>query len=63
MQEIGRLIGTDSSPVEFTVTPAGTHALFNIGNVEIVSQLMPGSFPNYRSLIPENYKNQVLADL
>ena len=63
MQEIGRLIGTDSSPVEFTVTPAGTHALFNIGNVEIVSQLMPVSFPNYRSLIPENYKNQVLADL
>ena len=63
MQEIGRLIGTDSSPVEFTVTPAGTPALFNIGNVEIVSQLMPGSFPNYRSLIPENYKNQVLADL
>ncbi|MCH2309999.1 MAG: DNA polymerase III subunit beta [SAR202 cluster bacterium] len=63
MQEIGRLIGTDSSPVEFIVTPAGTHALFNIGNVEIVSQLMPGSFPNYRSLIPENYKNQVLADL
>ena len=63
MQEIGRLIGTDSSPVEFTVTPAGTHALFNIGKVDIVSQLMPGSFPNYRSLIPENYKNQVLADL
>ena len=63
MQEIGRFIGTDSSPVEFIVTPAGTHALFNIGNVEIVSQLMPGSFPNYRSLIPENYKNQVLADL
>ena len=63
MQEIGRLIGTDSSPVEFIVTPAGTHALFNIGYIEIVSQLMPGSFPNYRSLIPENYKNQVLADL
>ncbi|MFL2804425.1 MAG: DNA polymerase III subunit beta [Dehalococcoidia bacterium] len=63
MQEIGRLIGTDSSPVEFIVTSAGTHALFNIGNVEVVSQLMPGSFPNYRSLIPENYKNQVLADL
>ena len=63
MQEIGRLIGTDSSPVEFIVTSAGTHALFNIGNVEIVSQLMPGSFPNYRSLIPENYKNQVIADL
>ena len=42
LQEVGRLIGTDDTAVEFTVTPAGTHALFNIGNVEIVSQLMPG---------------------
>jgi len=61
LQEVGRLIGTDDTAVEFTVTPAGTHALFNIGNVEIVSQLMPGSFPNFRSLIPAEYKNRVIV--
>ncbi|MED5450782.1 MAG: DNA polymerase III subunit beta [Chloroflexota bacterium] len=62
LQEVGRLIGTDDTAVEFTVTSAGTHALFNIGNVEIVSQLMPGSFPNFRSLIPSEYKNRVLVE-
>ena len=61
LQEVGRLIGTGDTAVEFTVTPAGTHALFNIGNVEIVSQLMPGSFPNFRSLIPAEYKNRVIV--
>tara|TARA_Y100000817_G_C16847532_1_gene540656 strand:+ start:274 stop:1410 length:1137 start_codon:yes stop_codon:yes gene_type:complete len=60
MQEVGRLIGTDDSQIEFTVTPTGTHALFNIGNVEIVSQLMPGSFPNFRSLIPSEYKHRIV---
>ena len=61
LQEVGRLIGTGDTAVEFTVTPAGTHALFYIGNVEIVSQLMPGSFPNFRSLIPAEYKNRVIV--
>ena len=45
--------------MEFTITPTGTHALFNIGTVEIVSQLMPGSFPNFRSLIPEENRSSV----
>ena len=56
MQEVGRLISAGDSEVEFTVTTAGTHALFNFGTVEIVSQLMPGSFPNFRSLIPEEHR-------
>ena len=59
MQEVGRLIGSDDTEVEFTITPTGTHALFNIGTVEIVSQLMPGSFPNFRSLIPEENRSSV----
>ena len=61
MQEVGRLIGGDDSEVDFTVTSAGTHALFNIGTVEIVSQLMPGSFPNFRSLIPSEHRNRVIV--
>lgn len=60
MQEVGRLISAGDSEVEFTVTTAGTHALFNFGTVEIVSQLMPGSFPNFRSLIPEEHRNRVV---
>ena len=61
MQEVGRLIGNDGTEVEFTITPTGTHALFNIGTVEIVSQLMPGSFPNFRSLIPEENRSSVVV--
>ena len=61
MQEVGILIGGGDSEVEFTVTSAGTHALFNIGTVEIVSQLMPGSFPNFRSLIPSEHRNRVIV--
>jgi len=62
MQEVGRLITSDDTPVEFTITSAGTHALFTIGSVEIVSQLMPGSFPNFRSLIPGDHKNRIVVN-
>ena len=62
MQEVGRLITSDDTPVEFTITSAGTHALFTIGTVEIVSQLMPGSFPNFRSLIPSDHKNRIVVN-
>ena len=56
------MITSDDTPVEFTITSAGTHALFTIGTVEIVSQLMPGSFPNFRSLIPSDHKNRIVVN-
>ncbi len=61
LMEVGRLIGSNDEDVQFTVTSTGTHALFLIGTVEIVSQLMPGSFPNFRSLIPSEFKNRVIV--
>ena len=53
LQEVNRLIGSQSSPVEFTITPARSQALFRLDNIELVSQLVQGTFPNYRQLIPE----------
>ena len=53
LQEVGRLISSQSDPVEFTVTPQKSQALFRLDNVELVSQLVQGTFPNYRQLIPE----------
>ena len=53
LQEVGRLISSQSDPVEFTVTPQKSQALFRLTNVELVSQLVQGTFPNYRQLIPE----------
>ena len=54
-QEVNRLIGSDDTTIEFTVTPSKSQALFRLENVELVSQLIQGAFPNYSQLIPEGH--------
>ena len=58
--EVNRLLGQQSDPVEFTVTPAKSQALFRLDNVELMSQLVQGAFPNYRQLVPEEYNTRVV---
>jgi DNA polymerase-3 subunit beta len=41
--------------VEITVNPDKGQALFKLKNIELVSQLIQGTFPNYAQLIPQSY--------
>jgi DNA polymerase-3 subunit beta len=62
LQEVTRAIGGQEEDVEFTVTPAKSQALFRLSNIEIVSQLIQGTFPNYPQLIPETYGTRVVVE-
>ena len=61
-QEVNRLIGSDDTTIEFTVTPSKSQALFRLENVELVSQLIQGAFPNYSQLIPEGHDTRAVVD-
>ena len=61
LQEVSRLLGTQQDTVEFTVTPSKSQALFRLENIEVVSQLIQGTFPNYAQLIPESYGTRVVV--
>jgi len=63
LQEINRLANNQSSPVEFTVTPSKSQVLFKLDNIEIVSQLIQGIFPNYETLIPEEFKTNITVKI
>jgi len=52
MNEIFSLIGTESGMVDLTVTEQKSQALFKFGDVEVVTQLIQGNFPDYERLIP-----------
>ena len=62
-QELNRLIGGQEEPVEFTVTPSKSQALFKMENIELVSQLVQGTFPDYSQLIPQSYETRAVVDL
>ena len=52
MNEIFSLLGTDSGMIDMTVTEQKSQALFKFGDVEVVTQLIQGNFPDYERLIP-----------
>ena len=62
LAEVNRLATGQSGPVEFTVTPSKSQALFRLDNVELVSQLVQGTFPNYSQLIPQEHQARVVVD-
>ena len=66
MNELNRLIGDREEPVEILMTPEKGQVMFRVGGgdtVEIVSQLLQGTFPNYEQLIPQTYTTRAVMDL
>ena len=63
LQELNRLIGDQEEAVEMTVTPTKGQVLFKLQGIEIMSQLIQGTFPNYSQLIPQSYQTRAVLDL
>ena len=63
LTELNRLIGEGDAPVEMTMTPNRGQVLFRQPSIEIVSQLIQGSFPNYSQLIPQSHQTRTVFDL
>ena len=63
LNELNRFLGEQESPVEMTVTPAKGQVLFHLNNIDLVSQLIQGTFPSYSQLIPESYQTRTVIGL
>ena len=60
---LNRLLGDEEEPVELRVNASRTTALFKLKNVEMVTQLIQGNFPNYSQLIPGAYTTRAVLDV
>ena len=59
LKALVKLLKGVTEAVEMTVNEARTHVLFRLGATELVSQLIPGTFPNYRTVIPPDSRTRV----
>jgi len=50
-----RISKEQEEPVSITVTPDGSRVVFGLTDVVLVSQLIPGTFPDYRRVIPQDW--------
>jgi len=62
LAELNRLMG-DEEAVDIMINPNKSQALFRLKNIELVSQLVQGTFPQYAQLIPQSYNTRVVVDV
>src|SRR3990170_515188 len=60
--ELNRLLADEQEAVEMTLNAARTQVLFKLTNVELVAQLIQGTFPDYSRLIPQSFASRAVVD-
>ncbi len=60
LAELARVIGDHKDPVSITIPPGGGQVIFRVNDVELVCQLIEGSFPDYQQLLPDSYLTRVV---
>ena len=63
LAELSRLMADQEEAVEITLNPNKSQALFRLKNIELVSQLVQGTFPNYSQLIPQSYSTRMVVSV
>ncbi|MBX3069668.1 MAG: DNA polymerase III subunit beta [Thermomicrobiales bacterium] len=59
MRELGRLLAEASEPAILYVTPNQGQMIARFGDIEFLSRLIEGSFPDYRQIVPREYSTKV----
>ena len=63
LAELNRLTADQEEAVEITVNPNKSQALFRLKDIELVSQLVQGTFPNYTQLIPQSFNTRMIVSV
>ncbi len=63
LRELARLVGDSSDPVEMRINTQRTQVLFAMTDVELVAQLIQGTFPNYNQLIPGQWNTRATVSV
>ena len=61
--EIDRLSSGQEEAVEIKVNVTKNQIMFRLKDIELVSQLVQGSFPQYNQLIPQSYNTRAVVDI
>jgi DNA polymerase-3 subunit beta len=63
LSELNRLLQDQEEPVQMTFNANKTQVLFRLKDVELVAQLIPGTFPDYSRLIPKDSTSKAVVEV
>ncbi len=61
--ELSRLVSDGEDTIDMTVNPAKSQVMFRLKDLQLVSQLLQGTFPQHSQLIPQSYKTRAVVDV
>ncbi|MDI3340383.1 MAG: DNA polymerase III subunit beta [Sphaerobacter sp.] len=62
LQELARIISDQQEPIDLAVMPNRSQLLVRAGNIEFLSRLIDGHFPDVRHIIPQSYGTRVVLN-
>jgi DNA polymerase-3 subunit beta len=62
LQEVGRVSGDQEEPIEMAITENKAQVLFRLTNIEIVSQLIDGVFPDFTRILPDSRATRTVVN-
>jgi len=60
LSELARIAGDEDETVSLIKPPGRGQVIFRMENVELVSQLIEGNFPDYKQIIPQTHQTHVV---
>ena len=63
LAELNRLLQEQEEPVKMTFNANKTQVLFALKDVELVAQLIQGTFPDYSRLIPKDWGSRAVVEV
>jgi DNA polymerase-3 subunit beta len=60
--ELSRILGGQRNPIAISITPSKSHVLFHLDDVDLVSQLIDGNYPDYNAIVPRKKEGRVVVN-
>lgn len=61
LRELARVAGDGEEPIYMALPKGRGQVIFRVKDVEVVSQLIDGTFPDFQQIIPRSYKSRTLV--
>ncbi|MEI7848153.1 MAG: DNA polymerase III subunit beta [Chloroflexota bacterium] len=61
LQELARITPEGEQSLQMVMPKGRGQVIFRVKDVELISQLIDGTFPDYQQIIPRSYKSRTLA--
>lgn len=62
LQELARISAEEQEPIQMTISPNRNQVFFHLTDIDVVSQLVEGTFPDYEAIIPKTSNTRTVVN-